>query len=331
MSASERSSTPEAEPERERLRLEADAGDRLDRWLADRLELSRSRVADLIGEGLVRVDGEVPKKSYEPAAGDVVEVEIPPRPEPSLEPQDLPIRIVHEDDDLVVVDKPAGMVVHPAPGHPDGTLVNALLARVDRLSPVGGDTRPGIVHRLDKDTSGLMVVAKSEPAHHALARAIARHDVERGYLAAAWGHLDADEVTLDRPVGRDPSDRRKMAVVEQGKRAVTHLKRLERWVSADLVALKLETGRTHQIRVHLLDAGHPVVGDPIYADGWEKGFTGAGGRWAEDLAARAGRLFLHAARLVFEHPTTGERMAFTSALPERLAGAADWARETSSP
>ncbi len=327
MSASERSPTPE----RERLRLEEDAGERLDRWLADRLELSRSRVADLIGEGLVRVDGEVPKKSYEPEAGDVVEVEVRPRPEPSLEPQDLPVEIVHEDEHLVVVDKPAGMVVHPAPGHPDGTLVNALMARVDRLSRVGGDTRPGIVHRLDKDTSGLLVVAKTERAHHALARAIARHDVDRGYLAAAWGHVEDEEATVDRPVGRDPSDRRRMTVTERGKRAVTHLKRLERWVSADLLALKLETGRTHQIRVHLRDLGHPVVGDPFYAEGWEEGFTGAGGRWAGELAERAGRLFLHAARLVFEHPETGERMAFTSDLPEPLAGAVAWARETSAP
>ena len=327
MSASERSPTPE----RERLRLEEDAGERIDRWLADRLSLSRSRVAALIGEGLVRVDGHVPKKSYQPVAGDEVEVEVPPRPEPSLEPQDLPIRIVHEDDDLVVVDKPAGMVVHPAPGHPDGTLVNALLARVDRLSPVGGDTRPGIVHRLDKDTSGLLVVAKTERAHHALARAIARRDVDRGYLAAGWGHLDAGELTVDRPVGRDPNDPRRMAVTEGGKRAVTHLRRLERWISADLLAVKLETGRTHQIRVHLLDLGHPLVGDPIYAEGWERGFVGAGGRWAEELAARTGRLFLHAARLAFEHPTTGERMAFTSELPEALAEAAAWARESSAP
>lgn len=327
MSASEGSPTPA----RERLRLEEDAGQRLDRWLADRLSLSRSRVTDLIGRGLVQVNGEVPKKSYRPVAGDRVEAEVPPRPEPSLEPQELPIRLVHEDEDLVVVDKPAGMVVHPAPGHPDGTLVNALLARVDRLSPVGGDTRPGIVHRLDKDTSGLLVVAKTEAAHHTLARALARREVSRGYVAAAWGHLDREERTVDRPVGRDRDDRRRMTVTDRGKRAVTHLRRLERWISADLVAVKLETGRTHQIRVHLHDLGHPVVADPLYAEGWERGFVGAGGRWAEELAARAGRLFLHAARLAFEHPRTGERMTFTAPLPERLDEAVAWARETSTP
>jgi 23S rRNA pseudouridine1911/1915/1917 synthase len=329
----EREPTPEADrgegERRERIEVAEAPGERIDRWLADRLGLSRSRVASLIGEGRVRVDGRVPKKSDEPGAGEVVEVEVPPRPEPSLEAQDLPIGIVHEDDDLVVVEKPSGMVVHPAPGHPDGTLVNALLARVDRLSRIGGDTRPGIVHRLDKETSGLLVVAKDEDAHRALQSAIADREVERGYLAGAWGRMDRGAMTVDRPIGRDPNERTKMAVVEDGKRAVTHMKRIESWISAELWAVKLETGRTHQIRVHLRELGHPVVRDDVYAPGWEKGFVGAGGRWAEEFAGRCGRLFLHAAKLSFEHPRTGETLTFTSALPPPLDDALEWARESS--
>lgn len=328
---------PDGGPEvrTERFRLDDDAGERVDKWLARRLEESRSRIQDLIADGRVTVAGRVPKKSDEPEAGDVVEVEIPPRPEPSLEPQgELPLEVVHEDDDLVVVDKPSGMVVHPAPGHPDGTMVNALLARVDRLSRIGGDTRPGIVHRLDKETSGLLVVAKTEAAHRELARALSEREVERGYVAAAWGRiddLDGDTLTVDRPVGRHPKHRTKQAVVEGGKRAVTHLKRLESWMSAELWAVKLDTGRTHQIRVHLHDLGHPVVKDDVYAPGWEEGFMGEGGRWAEELARRAGRLFLHAARLSLDHPRTGERMTFNSSLPDALADAVAWARESGRP
>lgn len=318
-------------PRRERLRLEEDVDDRLDRYLADRLRLSRSRVQDLVAGGHVLVNGEPPQKSYLPLAGDVIEVVVPPRPEPSLEPQDLPIRIVREDDDLVVVDKPSGMVVHPAPGHPDGTLVNALLHRVDRLSRIGGDTRPGIVHRLDRDTSGLLVVAKTDEAHRLLSRDLAEREVRRGYIAASWGHLDRDQMTVDRPLGRDPDDRRRRAVVEDGKRAVTHVKRVERWISADLLAVRLETGRTHQIRAHLRDLGHPLVCDELYGRDWQKGFVGAGGRWAEELARRCGRLFLHAARLVFDHPRTGEQMIFSSELPERLEATVAWARKTSAP
>lgn len=310
-------------------RIEEPPDDRLDRYLADRLRLSRSRVVDLLQDGHVRVNGEVPRKSYRPESGDRIEVEIVPRPEPSVEPQAIPVDVVWEDEHLAVVVKPAGMVVHPGPGHPDGTLVNALMARLDRLSPIGGDTRPGIVHRLDRGTSGLLVVAKRERAHRALARALARHEVRRGYLAAAWGHLDTDDRTVDAPLDRDPSDRTRRAVVEGGKRAVTHLRRLERWRSADLLAVRLETGRTHQIRVHLRHLGHPVVGDATYAEGWEKGFLGSGGRWAKELAARCDRMFLHAARLAFRHPETEERMTFTSELPEPLAKAVEWARATS--
>lgn len=310
----------------ERLEIREAPGERIDRWLADRLGLSRSRVAGLIGEGRVTVDGSTPKKSYLPEAGDVVEVEIPPPEEPSLEPQDLPLGIVHEDDHVVVVVKPSGMVVHPAPGHPDGTLVNALLARVDRLSTKGGDTRPGIVHRLDRETSGLLAVAKTDRAHRELSRALAEREVKRGYLAGAWGHLERDDLTVDRPVGRDPNDRTRRAVVEDGKRAVTHLRRVESWRSAELLAARLETGRTHQIRVHLRELGHPVVHDETYGPGWHRGFVGAGGRWAEEFHRRCGRLFLHAARLGFRHPVSGEELTFTAPLPDPLASAVEWAR-----
>lgn len=170
------------------------------------------------------------------------------------------------------------------------------------------------------------MVAKTEEAHRKLSRAVARREVERGYLAGAWGRMEREALTVDRPLGRDPSDRTKRAVVEGGKRAVTHLRRIESWTSAELWAVKLETGRTHQIRVHLLDLGHPVVRDDVYAPGWEKGFVGAGGRWAEAFARRCGRLFLHAAKLAFRHPATGEEMSFTSALPSPLDEALAWAR-----
>ena len=314
---------------RERLVVAASSDERLDRWLADRLGLSRTQAATLIVEGDVRVDGAPVAKSHRPRAGEVVEAEIS-APEPiTLEPEDLPVRIVHEDEHLVVVDKPAGMVVHPAPGHPRGTLVNALLARLGSLSSVGLPHRPGIVHRLDKDTSGLLVVARTEESHRVLARDLARRRVKRGYLAAAWGHLDAEERTIDLPLGRDPRERKRRAVVEGGRHALTHVRRLERWTSADLVAVKLETGRTHQIRVHFKAVGHPIVGDPLYAPDWERGFVGAGGRWAEELAERAGRMFLHAARLAFRHPISGEALSFTSTLPEPLLSTCRWARETS--
>lgn len=317
------------EGERHVLRVgEEEAGERLDRLLGDRLPLSRTRAAELIEAGHTTVEGEEVSKSHRPAAGDRVEVFVPP-PEPiDLEPEPLPVEVLYEDEDLAVVDKPAGMVVHPAPGHPDGTLVNALLHRLGGLSSLGTPDRPGIVHRLDKDTSGVLVVAKTDEAHRSLSRDLARREVGRGYVAASWGHVDEARFTLDRPVGRSPSDRKRMSVVEEGKRAVTHVRRLERWRSADLLAVKLETGRTHQIRVHLSDIGHPVVGDPLYAPDWHRGFTGTGGRWAEEMSRRCERMFLHASRLRFRHPRTGERMTFDAPLPDRLAEVVTWARET---
>jgi len=307
-------------------RVDQDPDDRLDAYLADRLRLSRSRVAELVGAGLVHVNGSPTRKSQHLRAGDEVEVTVPAAPPTAVVPESIPIEVVYEDEHLAVVDKQAGLVVHPAVGNRSGTLVNALLCRLGGLSSLGEPDRPGIVHRLDKDTSGLMVVARTDDAHGGLTQAIARREIRRGYLAAAWGHVEEDEFTVDRPIARDPKQRQRMTVVEGGRPSLTHFRRLEIWRAADLLAVRLHTGRTHQIRVHLRSLGHPVVSDPIYGHRWEKGLIGAGGRWADEFNRRAGRLFLHAARLAFVHPATGEEMSFTSPLPEALQGAAEWAR-----
>jgi 23S rRNA pseudouridine1911/1915/1917 synthase len=311
-----------------RFRIDDDPDDRLDAYLADRLRLSRSRAADLISGGLVQVNGASARKSRRLRAGDQVQVTVPAPPPTSVAPEPIPVDIVYEDEHLAVVNKRAGMVVHPAAGHRSGTLVNALLHHLGSLSSIGEPFRPGIVHRLDKDTSGLMVVARTDEAHGKLARAIARRDVRRGYLAVAWGHVREDEFIVDRPIARDPKHRQRMAIVETGRPSLTRFRRLERWRSADLLAVRLHTGRTHQIRVHLKSLGHPVVGDPIYGRHWERGMLGAGGRWAEEFDRQVGRLFLHAARLAFVHPVTEKELSFTSPLPEQLQSALEWARGT---
>jgi 23S rRNA pseudouridine1911/1915/1917 synthase len=317
----------ESEPDRRRLHVGEEPARRLDAWIALQLpELSRSRVAQLIDDGRVRRNGRIPKKRDIPQPGDVIDIEIPP-PEPAwLLPEPIPLDIVHEDDDLLVVDKPAGLVVHPAPGHRTGTLVNALLHHVGELTSVGGVRRPGIVHRLDKQTSGLMLVARTDSAHRALSAALKQRKVRRAYLAAAWGHIAHDELTVDAPIGRSAGDRKRMGVVAGGRNAVTHFRRVERWVAADLLEARLETGRTHQIRVHLMSIGHPVVGDPDYGGGGERGVSGPGRTWARELSRRVPRQFLHAWELEFRHPRTGEALQFRSPLPPDLASAAEWAR-----
>ena len=301
---------------------------RLDSYVAATLAMSRSRVVALLAEGNVLVDGRSPKKSEPVSPGQVVEVLVPPPVAVVAEAQDIPLDIVFQDRDLVVVNKQAGLVVHAAPGHPDGTLVNALLYHVGDLSGIGGKLRPGIVHRLDRDTSGLMVAAKSDRAHQGLSSALHARKVKRSYLAALWGSLSESPTVVDRPIGRHPRDRTRMAVVGGGRPSRTRFRHLERWPAAVLCEAALDTGRTHQIRVHAAAIGHPVVGDALYGAGRERGFGGAARRWAAVLAARARRQFLHAHRLEFAHPVTGDRLAFEAPLPPELDEIRTWALAT---
>jgi len=309
----------------EELVVAAGEDGRLDSFVSGQLDLSRTRVQALIVDGRIQVDGRVPKKSERVEEGSRITVHLPPAVQVEIEAEDLPLDIVYQDNALLVVNKAAGMVVHPAPGHRSGTLVNALMYHVKDLSGIGGRLRPGIVHRLDRDTSGLMVVAKTDAAHRTLSSALHRRHVKRLYRAAVWGHLDEESLTIDEPIGRDPRDRKRMAVVEGGRNAITRVKVRERWNRADLLDVALQTGRTHQIRVHLAHLGHPVVGDPVYGVGWVRGMGGPARRWAQELARRTPRQFLHAAELMFEHPDTGERVRFQAALPDDLAAAAAWA------
>ena len=284
---------------------------RLDLFIAGALDLSRTQAAKLIATGQVRVGGRAERASYRPTAGERVVVEIPARPARAVEAESIPLAVVFEDDEVLVVDKPAGMVVHPAPGNWSGTLVNALKGRGGPLSEVGGEEREGIVHRLDKETSGLLLVAKTDRAHRLLGAAMGRREIVRRYAALSWGHLDADRITVDRPIARDPRDRKRMAIVSSGRAARTDLVRLARFDSVDLLRAHLHTGRTHQIRVHLSSLGHPVVGDDTYG--------GGGGRRLVPLPPK--RHFLHAAWLRFRHPASGEPVELRSPLPQDLKGA----------
>lgn len=312
--------------QQQRLVVESD-GERLDAFLASRIEsLSRSRAVQLIADGHVTVNERIPKKSEKVSAGDVVLVTLPAAEPSAVTPEDIPLNIIFQDEDLIVLDKPAGLVVHPAVGHARGTLVNALLHHIKDLSGIGGVMRPGIVHRLDRDTSGLMIVAKNDEAHRGLSAALKKRDIRRRYLVAAWGHLGSDTAEVDAPIGRSPHDRKKMAVVATGRAALTRFERLEKWKGADLLKAELQSGRTHQIRVHLLSIGHPVVGDELYSPAGERGISGPSQKWAWELARRTPRQFLHAAELAFRHPRSREVMRFSSELPPDLAGAAEWAR-----
>ncbi|MEO7647249.1 MAG: RluA family pseudouridine synthase [Gemmatimonadaceae bacterium] len=280
---------------------------RLDLLVARRLDLSRTGAATLIANGHVTVAGRREKASYHPVAGERVEVVIPPPESREILPEKIDLSVVHEDDSVLVVDKPAGMVVHPAPGNWSGTLVNALLGREGRDADGVAD-RAGIVHRLDKETSGLLVVAKTERAQRILGAAIADRRVTRRYAAMVWGHLDNDRLTIDRPIARDPNDRKRMAIVSTGRAARTDFVRLARYNSGDLLRAQLHTGRTHQIRVHLASVGKPVMGDDVYG--------GGGGRKLAAIPPR--RHFLHAAWLRFAHPETGEMLDLRSPLPPEL-------------
>lgn len=290
------------------------ASGRLDKVLAEASELSRERIKALIGEGKVAIDGLAARSPSDKArAGSSYSIHIPPPDDAQACPQDIPINVVFEDAHLIVVDKPAGMVVHPAAGNPDGTLVNALLHHCrGQLSGIGGVARPGIVHRIDKDTSGLLVVAKSDLAHEGLARQFADHSLERAYLAVCGGHPRPASGTIDERIGRSDADRKKMAVLaknsSRGKHAVTHYKVLDTMDHAAFIECRLETGRTHQVRVHLASIGHALLGDPVY------------GRTPAPLkpllkALNFHRQALHAATLGFFHPATGHALSFSSPLP----------------
>ena len=317
----------DGEATRHRIEVAEASADRLDAYLAQRIpELSRSQLAVLFADGHVLLNGTTARKSWRPSAGDLIEVTVPAVRAADAQPESIPLEIVYQDEDLAVINKPAGLVVHPAPGHAGGTLVNALLHHIDDLSGIGGVLRPGIVHRLDKDTSGLMLIAKHDDAHRALSAALKRRDIVRIYTALAWGHLREDMVTIDAPIARAPTDRQRMAIVQGGRHARTHVHRLEQWEAADLLKCTLESGRTHQIRVHLAHIGHPVVGDPVYGGGGARGMSGPSLAWARGLERRVPRQFLHAAELSFEHPRTGEPFRFEAPLPADLAGAVAWAR-----
>ena len=278
------------------------AGVRLDAFLSADGALTRSQAARLIAEGRVRVNGKPAAKSARLSGGETVTVDVPQLRETALPPQDIPLDVVYEDNDVIVVNKPTGLVVHPAPGHPDGTLVNALLHHCgDSLSGIGGEKRPGIVHRIDRDTSGLIIAAKNDAAHLALSAQLKDHSLSRTYECLVTGNMKQDSGTVDAPIDRSSADRKKMAVVPTGRRAVTHWEVVARYPGVTHLRCRLETGRTHQIRVHMAYIGHPILGDTVY--GAKKPVPGLTGQC------------LHAAGLRFVHPRTGEPVELHCPLP----------------
>ena len=277
-------------------------GERLDKYIAEQCQISRSYAQKLIDEGQVAVNDHAAKASQKLNTGDKIVVSIPPPSPISLTAEDIPLKVVYEDNDLIVVDKPAGLLVHPAAGQHTGTLVNAILARCPDLGEINGSVRPGIVHRLDKDTSGLMMVAKNDTAQKSLSRQIKQRSIKKGYLALVSGHLTPERGAIDAPIGRHPQDRKKMAVVSGGREARTDYKVIKYFDDYTLVEAMPETGRTHQIRVHFAAIGHPIFGDHIYGK----------------RSAMLGRQFLHAHRLGFRLPSSGDVVEFKSELPPDL-------------
>ena len=278
-------------------------GQRLDKFLAEQCpDLSRARLQRLIAEGQVTLDGAPVKPSSRLQGGQLVSVTIPDPVESHLAPQDIPMDVVFQDSDIIVIDKPAGLTVHPGPGHPDETLVNALLALCPDLQGIGGTVRPGIVHRLDKDTSGLLVVAKSENAQAKLAQQLKEHGFTKAYLALVHGRPSREEAVIEAPIGRDPRNRKRMAVVSKGREAATRYRVVSLYKGYTLIEARPTTGRTHQIRVHFASLGHPLAGDATYGK----------------RHPLLGRHFLHARVLGFRHPSTGEYIEFTSELPDEL-------------
>ena len=277
---------------------------RLDVYITEKYkDLSRTMVQKLIEEGSIKVNGNIKKLSYKVQLNDEISICIPKAKETDLKPQEIPIEVVYEDDDIIVVNKPKGLVVHPANVNPDGTLVNAIMAMCkESLSGIGGELRPGIVHRLDKDTSGLLIVAKNDKAHINMSEQIKNRQVTKKYIALVRGVIQEDDATIDMPIGRSTKDRKKMAVTKNGKQAVTHFKVLKRYPKYTLLEVKIDTGRTHQIRVHMAEIGHPVVGDMVYSNG--KNDFGIQGQ------------MLHAKSLDFKHPITGKQMHLEAELPQ---------------
>ena len=277
---------------------------RIDSYIVDKnINLSRTAIKRLLDEGKILVNGKKQKPSYKPEVGDIITIEIPEPEEVELKPQDIPIDVIYEDKDIIVVNKPKGMVVHPANGNPDGTLVNAILAKCkDSLSGIGGEIRPGIVHRLDKDTSGLLIIAKNDQAHINMSKQIQDRKVIKKYIALVKGVIAENTATIDMPIARSTKDRKKMAVDPKGKEAITHYKVLQRYDKYTLLEIKIDTGRTHQIRVHMSYIGHPVVGDMQYSNG--KNEFGIEGQ------------MLHSKYLEFDHPITGKRLKLEAPLPE---------------
>ena len=277
---------------------------RIDSYIVDKnINLSRTAIKRLLDEGKILINGKKQKPSYKPEVGDIITIEIMKPKEVELKPQDIPIDIIYEDKDIIVVNKPKGMVVHPANGNPDGTLVNAILAKCkDSLSGIGGEIRPGIVHRLDKDTSGLLIIAKNDQAHINMSKQIQDRKVIKKYIALVKGVIGENTATIDMPIARSTKDRKKMAVDPNGKEAITHYKVLQRYDKYTLLEIKIDTGRTHQIRVHMAYIGHPVVGDMQYSNG--KNEFGIEGQ------------MLHSKYLEFDHPITGKRLKLEAPLPE---------------
>lgn len=278
-------------------------GMRLDTYIASKLNtLSRTMIQRLIENGEILVNGKIKKISYKVQLGDILEINIPKPRETDIKAENIPLDIVYEDNDIIVVNKPKGMVVHPANGNLDGTLVNALMSICkDSLSGIGGEIRPGIVHRLDKDTSGLLIIAKNDTAHINMSNQIKNRQVKKIYIALVRGIVGEDEATINMPIGRSTKDRKKMAVRKDGKEAITHFKVLKRYGKYTLLEIKIDTGRTHQIRVHLSEIGHPVIGDMVYSNG--KNEFGVEGQ------------MLHAESLDFKHPITGKEIHLEAELP----------------
>lgn len=283
---------------------ENDKGKRLDIYIAENFnELSRTMIKKLIESNNILVNDKSEKVSYKVQANDNISIDVPEAKETKLKAQEIPLDIIYEDSDIIVVNKPKGMVVHPANGNPDGTLVNAILSICkNSLSGIGGELRPGIVHRLDKDTSGLIIVAKNDKAHINMSEQIKERNVKKTYIALVRGNVPEEEATINMPIGRSTKDRKKMAVTKNGKQAITHFKVLKRYSKYTLLEIKIETGRTHQIRVHMAEIGYPVVGDAVYSNG--KNEFGIEGQ------------MLHAYKLKFMHPITNKHMELTAPLPQ---------------